>query len=248
MLGRKLAGLLIAAAVVALSGLAATTASAAVFSLTSVACSGGTTVAICYQGKDPAGAEGSWELSGKQSVTAAGGAGKLVVPTLETLTIACTSTASGETPVITQNSPLGNGKTTITGGDLVFKGCAPTAPASVVEKCVIPTEKETLKLEGTLESGTEVKLVPASGTTFIEIPFTSKSTLTCPAAFIGNLKIRGSQVVTIVSPAAPEKTKRGDAVAKSGLFYGESNAAELTGEITLTFTGLEDNVYVSTIS
>jgi hypothetical protein len=234
--------------VVALSALAATTASAAVFSLTSVACSGGTNVAVCYEGTDPAGKVGSWELSGKQSITTEGGPSRLVIPTLETLTIACTSNQSGETPVITQNSPLGNGKTTISGGDLVFKGCALTAPASAAEKCVIPKEKETVPIVGTLESGTEVKIVPASGTTFIELPFTSKSTLTCPAAFIGNLKIRGSQVVTIVSPAAPEKTKRGDAVAKSGLFYGESNAAELTGEITLTFTGLEDNVYVSTIS
>jgi hypothetical protein len=56
-------------------------------------------------------------------------------------------------------------------------------------------------------------------------------------------------VVTIVNPATPERAKKGSANVVSGLtFFGEAVNAELTGEIEVDFTGLEDNVYVSTIS
>jgi hypothetical protein len=250
MFGKKLTSLLIAAAVLALSGLAATTASAETFKLTSTACQGGTTIAICYQGTNPAGKVGTWELEGDQSITALAGTGRLIEPSLESLTIECNGANSGGEPVILQHSPLGNGLTTIEGGDLIFLGCKITAPASPAERCEIPSTLGTVNLLGELESETDVVLTPESGTTFITFPFKNKSTLTCPAAFVGELKIKGSQLINILNPSVPEATKLGEVASLSGLTFGESNPAELISpEIEIEFTGLApDLVIISKIS
>jgi len=250
MLARNLASLLIAAAALALSGLAPTTASAVVFTLTNVACSGGTTIAYCYQGTDPAGKVGTWELEGEQTIVGLTGTAKIVIPSLETLTIECNQTNSGGTPVILQHSPLGNGLTTIEGGNLLFLGCRPTTPTSIVEKCELNSALETANLLDELEGQTDVVVTPESGTTFIELEYKNKSTLKCPNSFIGKKKISGFQLLTIVNPNTPEETEKAEIEATSGLFFGEETPVEIISpEIEFEFPGLApDLIIISTLS
>jgi hypothetical protein len=241
MLGKRLTGVLLALVAVAISGFAASSASA-VFVLTSVACSGGTNVAACYENA----AKEKLELTGSQAETVAGGTTKLTVPSVEGLKIECT-TATGSGTIV-QNSPLTAGSvTTITSGVLNYSGCSIAAPATAKEKCVIPSSKSTETLAGELKTETEILLKPASGTKFIVLPFTSKSGQTCPAAFIGEKTIKGEQQVKILNPATPAETKAGEAIVKSKLKFGEE-AAELEESLTLSFTGLSDKVYVSKIA
>jgi len=250
MQGRKLAGVLTAAIMLAISGLATTTAaSAAVFELTNNACSGGATIALCYQGSNLAGVLGSWELEGEQSITAKSGTVNLSVPSLETLGIQCSESTSGTSePVILQHTPLGVNLTTIEGGTLTVKGCHFTSNALDVENCTVPATNTTKILLGELESTTDVLLTPESGTTFIEFEVKNKETLKCGAALLGNLHIKGTQLVTILNAGTPELTKPALSATLSGLIYGELNEAELEGTITVSFTGLEDLVFLTSES
>jgi hypothetical protein len=249
MLVRKPVGVLIAAIVLAIGAFATTTAaSAAVFTLTNTECLGGTTIALCYQGKDPAGTTGSWEFEGEQSVTMRGGTTRVTVPSLEGLEVRCTESVSTGLPVFLQHEPLANGLTTIEEGALVFIGCLPTNPASFQANCVLPAASQTVNLLDELESETDVVLTPESGTIFITFEVKSKESLKCAAAFLGQLHIRGTQLLTFLNPGVPELTKTAVAELKSGLLYGEENLVELEKEGTISFTGLEDLVYVSKIS
>jgi len=249
MQNRKLAGVLITAIVLTISAFATTTAaSAAIFTLTNTECLGGTTLAICYQGKDPAGTTGSWELEGEQSITAKGGTAILTVPSLESLEIRCTESVSTGLPVILQHTPLGVNLTTLEEGGLVFKGCLSTNPTSFATNCVVPLEVQTVPLLGELESETDVVLTPESGTTFITFEVSNKETLKCSVAFSGKLHIKGTELVNITNPGTPELTKSATSEPNSFLIYGEENPAKLEGSITVSFTGLEDLVYISKIS
>jgi hypothetical protein len=246
---RKLAGVLIAAVILAISAFATTTAASAVtFELTNTECLGGTTIAICYQGSNLTGALGSWELEGEQSITAKGGTAILTVPSLESLEIRCTESVSTGLPVILQHEPLANGLTTIEEGGLVFKGCLTTFPTLFANNCTVPAEVQTLPLSGELESETDVVLTPESGTTFVTFEVKKKETLTCPVAFEGNLHVKGTELVNIVNAGTPELTKEGTSEPNSFLIYGETNPAKLAGSIIVSFTGLEDLVYISKIS
>jgi hypothetical protein len=237
----KLTGVLLAAVMVAaLSGIATSAASAAVFTLAATTCTGGTFKNLCWSN-----AGVLQELTGEQTF-AVKQIGKGLLKGIiggEEVTVECTETTVGAAvpPVIVQTSPLTeNGKIK---GTLVFKGCKVTGNATVLKKCKIPVEKESLSLLGELTEVNATKatlhLTPASGTEFIVIPFENNGTETCPATIKGNRAVTGSQDITVEKPEEHTTTKTGKTVVKSGLkLAGEP--AELTATLEISLTGLGD--------
>jgi hypothetical protein len=241
MIRRMILPLLAVCAVVVCSAAAAGSASAEVFKLEASECTGGTNVALCWSAEE-AEASPLKELVGKQSETVSGGDVMLTVSNPE-ITILCTgATGSG---TISQPEPLVAGKKTTLTGTITYSGCTIEASAAIAKKCKIPTSKTTKELLGTLTSGTELLLAPASGTEFITIEFENNGAEVCPATIKGNRTVVGEQVVTITNPTKHELTKSGTSVVKSKLKFFEE-PAELTESLTLSFTGLEDWVDVST--
>jgi hypothetical protein len=236
----KFMGVLIAAFVVtAISAVGASSASAVVFTLTTTLCTGGTNVALCYS--TTANPE-TLELIGEQSETVEGGLVVFTINTEPVQKIECESSSGSGT--IFQKEPLVAGKKTTLKGFLKYKGCVLVTEPN--KKCIAQKENETTELEGTLETETTLALKPASGTTFIEIEYTNNGTEKCPATFLGKHAVTGTQTVEILKASTPEETKKGKAVGKTLKFF--SSTAELSQELTLTFTGLSDKVYVSTLS
>jgi hypothetical protein len=224
--------------VAAVSAAGASSASAAVFTLTSTACTGGTNVAICYENA----AKEKLELTGEQSETVAGGIVVFTIKTEPAQKIECKeSTGSG---TISQKEPLVAEKKTTLKGTLTYKGCKLTTEPS--KKCVTQVEDTTKELEGTLATESTIVLKPVSGTTFIEIEYTNNGTEKCPATFLGKHSVTGSQTVEILSPGTAEETKKGKAIGHTLTFF--SSEAELSQELTMSFTGLGDKVYVSKVA
>jgi hypothetical protein len=130
------------------------------------------------------------------------------------------------------------GKKTTLEGTITYSGCVlDKGPAG----CTVKASEKTRNLLGSLESETELTLIPEPGTgeVFIEIEF-----LGAACSLKGRHNVTGTQDVTIVSPGTPEKTKTGKAVVKSGLEF-LSDPAELEQTLVMSFTGLEDLVDVS---
>jgi hypothetical protein len=229
----------------ALCSIAASSASALVeFSLTNSACSGGTTVAICYVGTNPKGEHGSWEFKGQQSETVTGGAITLLIKSEPEQIIECASSNGSGT--ITQNSPLPSGLTTIA-GKLFYGGCKLITEPS--KKCVVQTTNETRELLGELESETEIKLMPETGTTFLTIVYSNISEVTlCPVIFLGEHAVTGTQSVRIIEPGFPSLAKSGEAFGETLELF--SDKAHLSQRLTLTFSPLseEDLPYVSKVA
>jgi hypothetical protein len=236
---RLMTALLVAVSAVAFSGVASSAASAETFTLSTTACSGGTDTALCWSETETS---ELLELTGKQSETVSGGTTVLKVSNPE-ITIECKE-ASGS-GVITQTEPLGtNKKGTTLSGTIVYKGCKIIANASIAKKCTIVESKETKKLKGTLNSDTELLLVPEAGTEFIEVEFLNNGAETCPATVKGKRFVTGEQQVEIVNGTKHELTKSGNAKKASKLKFFEE-PAELTESLVLSFTGLEDWVAVT---
>ncbi len=237
----KLTGALLTALIVtALSGVAATTASAA-FTL-GAECKGGVIINLC----DVNSLSEVKELEGSESFTVT----QLGIATLkgtiggEAVTVTCEETVATGTPLITQTSPL-----TVEGeitGSLTFKKCKVTGNATVAKKCKIPVEKESTPLAGLLVTVSELLLKPKTGTEFIIIPFENNGTEVCPATIKGNRAVTGEQAITISEPEVPQKEKTGKTVVKSGLkLAGEP--AELEGTLDLKLTNLPENWYISAV-
>jgi hypothetical protein len=241
MLRRKIMGVIIAAAlVVAVGAVGASSASAVIFTLTLTACTGEAKAALCYE---TAGKE-KLELEGQQSETVAGGVVDFTILTTPQQIILCEkSTGSG---TISQLHPLKAGEPTTIQGILKYEGCKLDTEPS--KKCVVNLNNETKELLGTLEKGAEgteeeLKLVPKAGTVFIEITYSNNGAEKCPATFLGTHAVTGSQLVDIINAEVAEPTKSGEALGETLEFL--SAKAELSQELTLTFTGLGDNVYVT---
>jgi hypothetical protein len=225
-------------------------AGAAVFTLTSTACTGGTFKNLCYEGENPKKETGKWELEGEQTVEVVQlTAGTFLVPSGSGTTIAieCKKLKQGtkEANVVVQKKPLSeNGKTS---GTLVFEECSITGPAADVTNCEIPASKETTSLSGELTSETILKLTPKAGetTAFIEIPFSNKGTKTC--VLKGTKKVTGFEEIEILKAGTAEETKKGKSKESSGLKFGEETAS-ITGELEEIYPGLKDKVYVSTVA
>jgi hypothetical protein len=238
MLKRNLTGVVIAAlAIVALSAVGASSASAVEFALPNVECSGAVNWALCYENE--AGkttpctvASKMCEFEGEQSEEVKGGLMKFTALTVPQQVIEC-ETSEG-TGTIKQLTPLKvNSPTTLT-GKLKYKGCALTSEPK--KKCVVNVNNETVELLGELSSETDLLLKPKELTTFITITYANNGKEVCPATFAGPRKVTGTQDVEILEPGVLLLSHVGVAVGETLEFF--SNKAELAQELTLTFTGL----------
>jgi uncharacterized cupredoxin-like copper-binding protein len=239
MSGKKLSGaLLMALLLTAIGAISASSASAAVFTKTTKACSGGSNIALCYE----TASKEKLILEGEQSETVAGGTVVFTVNSEPAQKIECTTSKGSGT--IFQKEPTVAGKKTTLKGTLTYEGCKLTTEPS--KKCVVNVTNTTKALLGTLETGSTLKLVPETGTVFIEITYSNNGTETCPATFKGTHAVTGSQTVEINNPTVAEETKSGKAIGETLEFF--SSKAKLSQELTLTFTGLGSKVYVSTVA
>jgi hypothetical protein len=233
-------------AALALSGIATTAAQAAsVFEKTNIACSGGNKFDLCYEGTNPKGESGKWQLKGEQAVEVTS-LTPIVFKQGTAITIECTKVKQGTTgaAAVQANPSTENGKAVWT---LVYEGCAITAPKAIAENCTIPSRKETGELSGEYTSEADLRLMAKAGETaaFLVIVFSDKELHTC--ALKGTKEITGFQDVEILKPGTAEKTKKVKFKEASGLkFRGE--AMSLTGELEEKFPGLGAEVYVSKVA
>lgn len=229
---------------IALSGIVSASAQAAnVFEQTNTACTGGATVNLCYEGTNPKGEAGKWELKGEQAVEVSS-----LTPVLfkegVAVTIECPKLKQGEQGIVATQANLSkeNAKTS---GTLEVEGCSITAPKTEAEDCEIPKSKETALLSGEYMSETDLKLKPNAGV-FLAIPFSNKGAHTC--ALKGTKNITGFQELEILKPGIAEKTKKSRAKETSGLKFIGEEAVSLSGEIEEKYPGLGAEVYVSKVA
>jgi hypothetical protein len=124
---------------------------------------------------------------------------------------------------------------------LKYEGCKLiTEPA---KKCIVAVNSETAELEGTLETETTLGIKPKTGTSWLTIGYTNNGAETCPAPFLGGCKLTGAQTFEIIKPGTAETTKAIKAIGHTLKCF--SAEVELSQELTMTFTGLGDSVYVS---
>jgi hypothetical protein len=239
MLKRKLAMMLVAALATALvTAGAASSASAKSFELTSEPCHPGNgKFGVCWGTSEATALAEPLELEGEEEVTAKSTTVALfVVPSIP-VEIECLTVTNSGIGIVSQTSPLGVAKNTIS-GILKFGGmgateeCKLVGTNTVAERCEIPKEKNTVELQGEAINATEVHLLPKTGTVFIEIPFASKAGFTCPATVIGTRKVTGFQ--NLIVNADGKASLVGAAVAESGLKFIEKQA-KLTGSIEVKF-------------
>jgi hypothetical protein len=198
----RLLGVLGVLVVFAISAVATSSASAT-FSLETTACGTGTIVNLCWESAEKGASlkqlKGEEEFlillaSGDVHLTAT--LGTLVVEILCKDTIGLTGGATeDEFLLILQPSPLVANSTI--DATLLFIEC--TLEGALGVKCLVPVEKETFELSGTVEEGSENNILfkpVVAGGPFIEIPFTNNTPETCPATIKGTKKVTGEQLCT----------------------------------------------------
>jgi hypothetical protein len=213
--------LLLLVAALAVSGIAASGASAA-FVLTETKCEGGALIAFCWskEATSPL-----FELTGEEEFEALPKAGTEIALLFklgtEGLHINCTDAhAVGK---IVQTAPLETNyslkKVVIT-----FSGCTLETPIGT--KCKVPVEKSTANLIGTPSSAEAVTFTPEAGSIFIEFEISNNGTETCPATLKGIKKVTGEQVCDFAEPGADQTSKEFLCLLESALLVAEQ-AAEL---------------------
>jgi len=217
-------GVLVAAAIFAVSGLAASAASAA-FTLTSTKCSGGTSIIFCWAATATS---ELFELEGEEEFEALNDEPEVLLSATlggESVHIVCTDAhaAPGVNNLIIQTEPLGTGanKNYSVKAKIKFTGCTLLEP--LAKKCSIPAEKETNALTGTPLSAADVDFTAA---TLIEIPFTNNGTETCPVP--GNKKVTGTQLCEFTNPGTDEAVHLLICLEASELLLAEQPASLLT--------------------
>lgn len=235
---------------IALFGVSTGAASAATFTLSTEECNG-TIWNLCWSEKEESSSP-LLELTGTQTVTVAKKTGSANVVFKGTIggiefTIECTGVTQGTAGanVIEQPEPLK--KSGVVSGTLLFTGCKLTAPAELVKECNIPEEKETTAIKGELinaekvTSEKELRLTPKEGekAPFIELTFENKEKEKCPETFTASAHaVTGVQVIEVLNPSLHELTKSGKAIGSTLKLAG--SPATVTGELTMSFPGLED--------
>jgi hypothetical protein len=243
MIQKPIVALAATAAIVALGAAPTSLASAAVFSLTAVACTGGANVALCYETEgdcklsEPVSTK--CELEGEQSQTGEGGKAVLTILTTPVQRIECAKAKGSGT--VNQKEPLVAGRKTTIQGLLKYEGCKISGEPG--KKCLVTVNNETTQLLGTLESDKELKFVPKAASVFIEYTYTNNGTEKCPLTFLGTHGITGSQALEILNPGTPEEAKQVSAIGET--LEQLSAKVELSQELTMTFTGLGHKVYVA---
>jgi hypothetical protein len=194
-------------AVSAISGVAASTASAE-FKLETTACGSGTIVNLCWEtaekGTSLKQLKGEEEFlillaSGAVTVTATLGAQKVEIACKDTIGLSG-GTTEDEFLLFLQPEPLVANYTI--DATLLFIECK--LEGELGTKCKVPVEKETSALVGTVtENESDILFKPTSGTTWIEIPLENNPPNTCPATVKGTRKITGEQLCTWSSTEKP---------------------------------------------
>jgi hypothetical protein len=236
----KVVGLGVLAA--AVSAVAASSASAVVFELTSVAClPPETTTTICWASSETG---ELFELKGEQSATMEFSAEESGEETLlaakfgeEEVHITCTNVTG--TGTFAQSKPLEVAP--VIHGFIQLTGCKLLEPLG--KKCKVPTELKTSEIEGVVgTTSEEVKFSPApsAAKVFITIAVSNNGTESCPIAIAGSRNVTGSQVCQWVNHAEDLLAQlrwckpTGSAVELGG------NKAEFLLALDITLTGLED--------
>lgn len=145
----------------------------------------------------------------------------------EDVHIVCESTDLEEN-LLLQASPLAENY--LIDVKLLFLECK--LEGALGKKCLVPVEKSTEALDGS--PGTEERDVvfkPVTGTTFIVIPFSNNGTETCPATIKGEKKITGEQLCLWDSTATEALTD----VAEHVLNCEEAGSSLKLGENAATF-------------
>jgi hypothetical protein len=193
-------------AVFAISGVAASTASAA-FVLKETACGSGSIVNLCWETAEKG--TSLKQLSGEEEfliLLASGGVTLKATLGGSVVEIKCNDTIGFRTTkeveeglpedfalLILQPEPLIANSTI--DATLLFIECKLEKELGTL--CVVPTEKETAALVGTVEENeNNILFKPVSGTIFIEIPFSNNGSNTCPSTIKGTKKVTGEQLCT----------------------------------------------------
>jgi hypothetical protein len=241
MLRARLASVVMAAVVVSAAyGVTASAASAEVFVLTNTKCTGGTFINYCYENT----AKEKLELTGNQTIgvnLVAATTWHIILPLIGA--VLCQGAVFRESKYI-QTSPL---TANLRVGSFFIRWSQCRLDGIVEKQCKVPEEMESPALTGTPTSGSEFVVKPETGTTFAEIALENNGTETCPATAKGIHKVTGEQAFTVENPEVAEETKTIKSVVKSKLKVGEE-AAELEAAFVISFTGLGDRVYVSTVA
>lgn len=177
----------------AVSGLATSSASAAVFELTAEPCSGTGIVALCWdsvnKGTNLRELKGSQTFEALKDVEEAGEESLLLTKLgeLEVHIVCVDAHAEG---TISQASPLVS-TPTLSSPKIVFTECK--LLETLGKKCKVPATLETKEITGTTPGVGEVLFKPTVGTTFIEFEISNNGAEVCPATVKGVRKITGEQ-------------------------------------------------------
>jgi hypothetical protein len=231
---RILLGTIAALMVLVCATSVASTASAAVWTLSTQPCNGGIWNWCWVNANNE-----RFELTGTQSFTSEAKIEFLVLwhAGAEEVHIDCTLTIS-EAGFWMQPEPLVK-RGTVTALVLIESGCGLLEPLS--KKCSVPTELKTHELDGTIGEKGEIEFKPASGETLLEVTFSGEA---CPAIVKGTHPVNGSQVCKLAKAAEEtpaEKQELDCEPSGSKLKVGES-PVELLLTTTISFPGLNDRV------
>ncbi len=225
-------------ALVAMSAVAASSASAVPFVLATTACEGGVP-ALCWN------SEGALlEFTGTEEATGKfePGVENLLKGNLgENIRITCTTAAVAGT--ISQPEPLVKAAV-IEKSTIAFSGCTISETAALVKKCKIKEEKITTKaLGGTFANEDPVKTTtfkPEGSETFTGIVFENNGAETCPATVKGEKLVKGKQVCNNVTPETHAKVHLIECLTTgSELKLGE-NVAEFDATFELELKNTTD--------
>jgi hypothetical protein len=224
---KYLIGALGALTIFAISGVAASTASAE-FKLETTACGSGTIVNLCWESAEKG--TSLKQLKGEEEFLILLASGAITLTTLTLGTIACKDTIglSGGTTedeflLFLQPEPLVANYTI--DATLLFIECDLLGEIGTL--CVVPIEKETTEITGTVEESENNILFKAVSGVFIEFPLSNNGSNTCPATLKGTKKVTGEQLCTwstVEKPVLEDVEEHLLVCGASELLFGEQAA------------------------
>jgi hypothetical protein len=225
----------------------ATSAASAEFTLTTKACSGGTSINLCYENA----AKEKLEFSGTEEFELLAGeaqdieflsalGGLNIEITCEHAQVTHEGKADG---LILQPEPLV--KNTTLEYVLTFKGCKLNGTAG--EKCEIPAEEPTFPLVGETEEGSDEFLLnkPKTPGKFITIKFKNKGEVKCPVTIAGERSVTGEVLCFVREPLSAKSEHLLECIPTEGqagkLFFASSeNAATFLIDTNVFLLGIKE--------
>jgi hypothetical protein len=213
-------------AVLSISALAASSASAVFTLATTDECGAAGIPTWCWENTAN---KKLFNFSGTNSV-----AGKLEPETVNLLKgllgeeIELKATGASLTGTLEQGTVLVN-EAAISGVVIEFTGVTVTGNAAAAKKCAVKGEVvKTNSIAGSFGGAiTKTKFKPTSGTTFASIEFINKGTETCPATIKGTKLVKGTQECENLEPGVDATTKL--------ILCKETESSLTLGENTATF-------------